>query len=118
MITPLNADTVEALIFDLMGTCCDWKSGIVSTLAQTPSLQALSDTDRSRLANDWRSGFFDEIHARFESGAPPEDIDLTHRRVLDRILVQRGLDTTTEKERRILVESWHEQLGSNWFFVY
>ncbi|GAD96288.1 hypothetical protein SCHCODRAFT_102954 [Paecilomyces variotii No. 5] len=107
----LAPGTAEALIFDLMGTCCDWKSGIVSTLAQTSSLQALSDTDRSRLANDWRSGFFGEIHARFESGAPPEDIDVTHRRVLDRILAQRGLDTTTEEERRILVQRWHEQLA-------
>ncbi|KAJ9268268.1 hypothetical protein DTO212C5_5596 [Paecilomyces variotii] len=107
----LNPNTIEALVFDLMGTCCDWKSGIMSTLAQTPSLQALSDNDRSRLADDWRSGFFNEIHARFEAGAPPEDIDVTHRRVLDRILVQRRLDAMTEDERRVLVGRWHEQLA-------
>lgn len=109
----LDPDTIEALVFDLMGTCCDWKSGIISTLAQTLSLQALSDNDRSRLADDWRSGFFDEIHARFEAGAPPEDIDVTHRRVLDRILGQRRLDAMTEDERRVLVWRWHEQLGWN-----
>ncbi|KAJ9353646.1 haloacid dehalogenase [Paecilomyces variotii] len=107
----LNPDTIEALVFDLMGTCCDWKSGILSTLARTPSLQALSDNDRSRLADDWRSGFFNEIHAQFEAGAPPEDIDVTHRRVLDRILAQRRLDAMTEDERRALVGRWHEQLA-------
>lgn len=106
----LNPNNIEVLIFDLMGTCCDWKSGIVSTLAETPSLQTLTDHDRSQLAADWRSGFFNEIHARFESGAPQEDIDLTHRRVLDRILAQRRLDAT-EEERRTLVGKWHRQLG-------
>ncbi|BDD62355.1 hypothetical protein MPDQ_001871 [Monascus purpureus] len=105
---------IKALLFDLMGTCCDWKSSIQPKLASIPVLSArLSDAEIVQLATDWRAGFFEEIHARFCAGAEPEDIDVTHRRVLDRLLAERGigLEECGDGDRSALVRSWHWQLA-------
>ena len=100
----------QALIFDLMGTVCDWNTVILSALSSSRVVPGL---DLPKLAADWRSGFFVEIHERFESGLPAEDIDVTHRRVLDRLLDERGVSVIEwdEETRQRLVAQWHYQVG-------
>ncbi|PLB48613.1 HAD-like protein [Aspergillus steynii IBT 23096] len=93
----------QALIFDLMGTCTDWKTSICTALSQSTSLGPRLAGQHAQFAADWRAGFFDEIHARFRSGGDSEDIDVTHRRV-DEVLVD-------ETERQRLVGSWHSQVA-------
>ncbi|PWY92566.1 haloacid dehalogenase [Aspergillus heteromorphus CBS 117.55] len=100
----------QALIFDLMGTCTNWHPGIASAISATPSLSHVSAQESAQLAADWRAGFFTEIHERFRTGAGTESIDVTHRRVLDRLLDERGLGGDIgEEERGELVEAWHTQ---------
>ncbi|KAI1083270.1 haloacid dehalogenase [Whalleya microplaca] len=70
---------IKAVFFDFMGTCLDWHTGVVNALPAT-----MAESIRSKLALDWRREFFSELHAR--SGLLPEDIDITHRRTLLRIL--------------------------------
>ncbi|GAA5971889.1 hypothetical protein JCM11641_001558 [Rhodosporidiobolus odoratus] len=85
----------QALVFDLMGTCLDWYTSLLPALqtasssAPTTSLQ--DPAALSQLALDWRQGFFEEIQARFDKGEEQEDIDCTHRRVLDRLLQEKGV---------------------------
>lgn len=98
---------IQALVFDLMGTCTDWRTSILSGLDSKPPL-----ADPHSFAMDWRAGFFEEIHRRFEAGEDPEDIDITHRRVLDRLLSERniGMDSAWDEEtRNDIVRSWHIQ---------
>ncbi|KAJ7507281.1 HAD-like domain-containing protein [Mycena galericulata] len=96
-----------AVIFDLMGTCTDWKTSIVTSLKQQPE----TALDLPSLADAWRAGFFKEIHRRFELSEPDEDIDITHRRVLDELLDEAGIGSSTwgEDVRQNLVDSWHHQ---------
>ena len=103
----------KALIFDLMGTCCDWYSSLLPALASSPDLPLLPSLELSQMALGWRAGFFDEIRARFQAGEPAEDIDVTHRRVLDQLLHQKGIDLSMwdEEVRRKLVDQWHKQIG-------
>lgn len=86
---------------------------------QIPALQSSSPDLCDKLARRWRAGFFEEIHARFAAGVEgEEDIDVTHRRILDRLLdndvgegfamVGPGLG---DREREGLVRGWHEQVG-------
>ena len=106
----------RALIFDLMGTCTDWKSSILPSLSYAPALPALPEEKLPQLAADWRAGFFTEIHSLFQARQEGEDIDITHRRVLDGLLEERGvgLQKRDEGVRKGLVDSWHVQKG--WFF--
>lgn len=78
----------KAIVFDLMVTCLDWHSSVTPILGQSltevvPSRgqNVASSLEESYLALEWRQGFFDEIHRRFEATEPTEDIDVTHRRV-------------------------------------
>jgi 2-haloalkanoic acid dehalogenase type II len=111
---------VKVLFFDLMGTCLDWHTSIVDALlhvSHVPSSDSSAPAEngqsspQSRFALRWRQGFFDEIHARFESGKEPEDIDVTHRRVLDRLLDADGAagggPSWSEAQRQTAVDAWH-----------
>ncbi|RDW66851.1 hypothetical protein BP5796_09600 [Coleophoma crateriformis] len=104
---PHHGPKPKALIFDLMGTCTNWQSSLLPPLTFQPS-PALSRRDALALAADWRAGFFREIHARFERGERGEDIDVTHARVLDRLLEERGWDWG-DGEKSKCVEAWHAQ---------
>lgn len=57
---------------------------------ESPARPSLPQPGRNGSIMNWRADFFEEIHMRFTSNAPPEDIDLTHRRVLDRLPGERG----------------------------
>ena len=67
------------------------------------------------LALQWRQGFFDEIHARFEAGKDPKDIDETHRRVFRRLLDRpewARYAIMSDQEREGCVGAWHSQSGT------
>jgi 2-haloalkanoic acid dehalogenase type II len=109
----MAAPTQKAIFFDLMGTCCDWLSSLLPVFQLLPPHPSLdpAETELRRLAIAWREGFFEEIHDRFQKGLPSEDIDVTHRRVLDRLLLDRGItiDVWDESARIQLVRQWHVQ---------
>ena len=101
-----NTTCIKAVLFDFMGTCLDWHSSITTVL---PS--ALSPDAKSDFALEWRQAYFDANTARLQDGNPPEDIDSTHRRVLNDMLEKRpdvkSLFTDDVKEKA--VKSWHSQ---------
>ncbi|KAI1774028.1 HAD-like protein [Hypoxylon cercidicola] len=106
---------IKAVFFDFMGTCLDWHSGVVEALPT-----AIPEPVRSKMALDWREEFFSELHARSAQGLPPEDIDVTHRKTLLRILGREaygderrcfvGLDdgSTDVTWIEAAVRSWHK----------
>lgn len=109
----------KAVVFDLMGTCLDWHSSITPVLAEAMRETAqgregnmVSDNQASDLALQWRQGFFNEIHSRFETGEPPEDIDDTHRRVLRQLLGQSEWSrygSMDDDSIENCVAAWHKQ---------
>jgi hypothetical protein len=103
----MAAPTQKAIFFDLMGTCCDWLSSLLPIFRSLPPHSSLNpaETQLRQLASAWREGFLEEIHHRFRHGKPSEDIDVTDRRVLDRLLLDRGitLDVWDESARIQLV---------------
>ncbi|MCJ1280341.1 hypothetical protein MMC21_008168 [Puttea exsequens] len=104
----------KAIIFDLTGTCTDWySSAVLPALLAAPPLPALPPTALEELATDWRAGFFTEAQTRIDAGQPLEDIDVTHRRVLNFLLLERGVTPTMwdDSVRTRLVGAWHEQKG-------
>ena len=103
--------TFSSAFFDLIGTCVDWHSSMVSLIVRN---NLLNEEAASRFALDWRKGFFDEILQRFERRDPEESIDITHRRVLERLLLEHG-HSWDEKIKDTLVAGWHNQTGSSSF---
>jgi 2-haloalkanoic acid dehalogenase type II len=97
---------IKAVLFDFMGTCLDWHSSITAVLPST-----LHQDARSNFALEWRQAYFDANVLRQNAGKPPEDIDITHRRVLNEVLEKhpdiKSLFTDEVKDR--LVKVWHAQ---------
>jgi 2-haloalkanoic acid dehalogenase type II len=97
---------IKAVLFDFMGTCLDWHSSITAVLPST-----LPEDTRSNLALEWRQAYFDANAVRQNAGKPPEDINITHRRVLNEVLEKhpdiKSLFTDEVKDR--LVKGWHTQ---------
>jgi len=100
------------MVFDLMGTVTDWASSIQNTIVSITSDHHNPELLQSLVA-DWRRGFFNEIHRRFYNGESQEDIDVTHRRILNELLQHEKyirLSAELDEERREqLVQSWHYQ---------
>jgi len=72
---------IKAVFFDFMGTCLDWHSGAIKVLPQS-----ITESERSKLALEWRHDYFDSNAARLAANEPPEDIDVTLRNTLDALL--------------------------------
>ncbi|KAK4705247.1 hypothetical protein P7C70_g959, partial [Phenoliferia sp. Uapishka_3] len=100
-------------VLDLMGTCCDWHSSILPALRDAPLLPALPASGLPAFASEWRATFFKEIHRQFQASEGPENIDFTHRKVLDQMLDARGIGMGDwgEDVRCELVMRWHLQIG-------
>lgn len=97
---------IKAVLFDFMGTCLDWHSSIIAVLPST-----LHHDARSNFALEWRQAYFDANAVRQNAGKPPEDIDITHRRVLNEVLEKHpeieSHFTVEVKDR--LIKAWHAQ---------
>ncbi|KAI0345982.1 haloacid dehalogenase [Trametopsis cervina] len=98
----------KAIVFDLMGTCTDWHSALLPCITNLPPLTPPLPYSLSDFLLQWRLEFFVEIETRFLSGEKAEDIDTTHRRILDRLVDNR--DGWSDGMREMLVQAWHKQL--------
>jgi 2-haloalkanoic acid dehalogenase type II len=72
---------IKAVLFDFMGTCLDWHSGVIKVLPQS-----IAESERSKLALEWRQDYFDANAALLAASDPPENIDVTLRKTLDALL--------------------------------
>ena len=97
---------VKAVLFDFMGTCLDWHSSIISALPPT-----LPSDVSSKFALEWRQAYFDANNICQNAGKPPEDIDITHRRVLDKVLDKKPdiKPLFTQELKDQAVKAWHVQ---------
>lgn len=87
-----------------MGTCLDWHSGVVNTLPQS-----IPESERSKLALEWRHDYFDYNAAQLAAKKSPEDFDVTLQKTLDSLLekypMHSHLFDKQMKERCVAI--WH-----------
>ena len=99
-------DQPQALLFDVFGTCVDWRSGIIREGEALGRRLGLSGVDWPAVADAWRAQYqpkMDEVR----SGARPwTTLDVLHREGLDRVLADFGLDAIPETDRADLTFAW------------
>jgi 2-haloacid dehalogenase len=101
----LHPGTVRALCFDIFGTVVDWRSSIVrdgSLLGQRLRL----DVDWAAFADTWRAGYPLAMDQVRRGELPWTNIDGLHRRILDRLLAERGL-VLADEDAAWLNKVWH-----------
>jgi 2-haloacid dehalogenase len=97
---------VRALLFDVFGTCVDWRSGIVDEVEAVARRHDL-EIDGGTFADAWRERYQPSLE-EVRSGRRPFDIlDILHRESLDAIIPVFGLDSLDDTERWELTLAWH-----------
>ena len=102
----MPAPDPRALIFDVFGTCVDWRGSII---AEGPSLDARwgTSTDWPRLADAWRGRYQPAIEEVRSGRRPWTILDVLHRESLDALAPSFGLDKLDETQRDHLNRIWH-----------
>ncbi len=96
---------VKALTFDVFGTVVDWRSSIVREGAALSQRRGLT-LDWAAFADAWRAGYAPAMHQVRTGALPWTDIDGLHRRILDRLLAERGI-RLPEAEASDFNRLWH-----------
>ncbi len=95
------ADRIKVIAFDVFGTVVDWH-GSVRREVEAMGL----DIDGDEFALAWRAGYqpaMAEVMAKGEWVI----LDVLHRRILDKVLAEFGLDDMDEAVRHHLNRVWH-----------
>ena len=99
-------DRVKAVTFDVFGTVVDWRSSIARELNLLADEKEIS-IDGAEFASAWRS-LYQPSMSKVRSGELPyERLDVLHRRNLDKVLEQYGIDQLSEAEKVHLNQAWH-----------
>jgi 2-haloacid dehalogenase len=97
---------VQALVFDVFGTCVDWRASILrdlDALGQRHGVQA----DWPKLADEWRrDGYIGPIRRILDGQEPYVSSDILFRRKLDELLPKYGLSGLSETDIHHLALSW------------
>src|SRR5205085_2060365 len=98
--------TPKALIFDVFGTCVDWRGSIIAE-GRAVDRRWGTAVDWPALADAWR-GRYQPALEEVRSGRRPWTIlDVLHRESLDALAPSFGLDKLDEAQRDHLNRVWH-----------
>ena len=87
---------MKALLFDVFGTCVDWRGSVTREL-EGRGLPA-------ELAVAWRGAYQPQLETVRSGARPWTNLDALHREALDRLLAERGLTVGDPDE---LTRVWH-----------
>jgi len=103
---PAPADNVKALVFDVFGTCVDWRNGVARDAERI--LKPLGyNLNWLAFADAWRALYQPTMEEVRSGRAPFAKLDILHRRMLDQIRPKFGLERLDEKTAADLNLAWH-----------
>lgn len=93
--------SAKALVFDVFGTVVDWHGSIAAEVRRIRL-----PVDGAEFALAWRAGYQPAMQEVRSGALPWMHIDALHRRILDRILAERGI-ALPEHQAAELTCVWH-----------
>ena len=97
---------VKALVFDTFGTVVDWRTSVSQEVAQLATKKGLK-VDAEKFAEAWRAGYGPSMNRVRTGELPWTKLDVLHRTILDKILVDFGMKGLSEDEISTLNHAWH-----------
>jgi 2-haloacid dehalogenase len=99
-------ETIRALVFDVFGTCVDWRGSIIREI-NAVALSRRETVDADAFADEWRREGYIRGIARIRAGETPYvSSDILFRAKLDELLVTYGPADLTEQEIAHLARGW------------
>ncbi len=100
-------DDVKLLIFDVFGTLVDWHGSIAREVGERFAARGIA-VDGAAFATAWRAQYQPAMEEVRSGRLPFSKLDALHRRNLDVVLSDFGLDARVdEAQRRELNLAWH-----------
>jgi 2-haloacid dehalogenase len=100
-------NAVVALVFDVFGTCVDWRGSIIRELRAVGRARGVPNADWSAMADEWRREGYIRGIARIRAGETPYvSSDELFRRKLDELLSKYGLNGLDQPEVQHLAHAW------------
>ena len=104
--TGATAAGVKALVYDVFGTCVDWRNGVARDAERI--LKPLGyKIDWLAFADAWRALYQPSMEEVRSGREPYVKLDVLHRRMLDRIRPKFGLEKLDTKVADDLNLAWH-----------
>jgi 2-haloacid dehalogenase len=103
----MRADGVKALFFDVFGTLVDWRSGVAAATQALLEPQGIV-LDWIAFADAWRDQYQPAMEAVRSGRIAYTKLDVLHRRTLQKILPQFGLEGLKDSELDRLTLAWHQ----------
>lgn len=98
---------VKALIYDVFGTCVDWRSGVARDVAAVATAKGVA-IDPLAFADAWRAKYQPSMETVRSGKRPWTILDVLHRESLVSVLPQFGLvEKLSESEIDDLTRAWH-----------
>ncbi|UGS33675.1 haloacid dehalogenase type II [Capillimicrobium parvum] len=98
----------KALLFDVYGTCVDWRTAIVAAGRALGHELGRDDVDWEAFADLWRAKYVEGLAAnpRRERHSGWRTLDVLHREALDEVLSDLGLDGIPATRLTELNDTW------------
>jgi 2-haloacid dehalogenase len=97
---------IKALLFDVFGTLVDWRTSVAREARAILAPLGI-DTDWLAFADAWRDQYQPSMEEVRAGRLPFSKLDVLHRRNLDIVLRDRGLERVPEAVRANLNLAWH-----------
>ena len=97
----------RALLFDVFGTCVDWRTSVAREVGALASRLGRADVDAFAVADAWRARYQPQMETVRSGARPWVDLDVLHREALDGVLAEAGLDEVPAGARDELTLAWH-----------
>jgi 2-haloacid dehalogenase len=102
----MATDSIRALVFDVFGTCTDWRGSVIRQIDAVARAKALT-VDSSAMADEWRREGYIRGIARIRAGETPYvSSDDLFRGKLDELLPKFGLSGLDEAQKVDLAHAW------------
>jgi 2-haloacid dehalogenase len=97
----------KALVFDVFGTCVDWRSSIAREGEALGCGLGATGVDWLAFADAWRAQYQPQMETVRSGQRPWTTLDVLHREALDTVLPVFGLDAMSVVDRDDLTRAWH-----------
>jgi 2-haloacid dehalogenase len=101
------ADLPKALLFDVFGTCVDWRTSITREGEALGRRLGISGVDWVTFADAWRGQYQPQMETVRSGQRPWTTLDVLHREALDRVLADFGLEDVSAADREEFTRAWH-----------
>src|SRR5262245_21496340 len=98
---------VKALVFDVFGTCVDWRTSLINDFTKWSEKRGIK-ADSTALVDGWRAVYaasMDEVRKNPQNGYVI--LDVLHRRSLEKLVGQFDIKGLTDADLHHLTMGWH-----------